>query len=307
MTTHNSPDDWPAAGQAPSLERIERWMQAVITHPAGVLAGAASEEARRAIDVPPEQLESVVTRSRQLDSRQRLDIYAGAYWARLLECMRDEFPTMVAMLGEEAFNGLAVGYLQACPSQSYTLAQLSARFPQYLADSRPPRQSGPAEADQPDWADLLIDLARLERAINEVFDAPGAEALGPLDEARMRAIPAERWPETRLVPAPGMRLLEFRFPANDCFTAVREGRAPGMPAPKPTWLVLWRRDYVVRRQALSAVQYALLAAINEGRCVADAIAAAADTAQIEPDELADSLFRWFADWTAAGLFCDLVT
>ena len=33
------------------LARLERWMQAVITHPSGVLAGASGSEARAALDV----------------------------------------------------------------------------------------------------------------------------------------------------------------------------------------------------------------------------------------------------------------
>jgi hypothetical protein len=44
------------------LDRLERWMQAVIMHPDGVVAGVASEEARQHIDVTPGAVEQVVTR-----------------------------------------------------------------------------------------------------------------------------------------------------------------------------------------------------------------------------------------------------
>ena len=39
------------------LGQIRRWMQAVVMHPAGAEEGAASEEARQEIDLPPEEAE----------------------------------------------------------------------------------------------------------------------------------------------------------------------------------------------------------------------------------------------------------
>jgi len=64
------------------LETIERWLQAVITEPAGIVAGLASEEAQRNIDVSAEQIEKIVTRSNTLTATQRLAIYGHAYFAR---------------------------------------------------------------------------------------------------------------------------------------------------------------------------------------------------------------------------------
>jgi hypothetical protein len=94
------------------LDRLERWMQAVIMHPDGVVAGVASEEARQHIDVTPGAVEQVVTRSRAQTSLERLEVYAGAYYARLLECLRDEFHIFARAVGEEVFDTFAFEYLQ---------------------------------------------------------------------------------------------------------------------------------------------------------------------------------------------------
>src|SRR5580692_8704657 len=157
------------------LAQIQRWLQAVITHPDGVEAGLASSEARDQIDVASDGVEQVVEPSKRRTSVERLEIYANAYYARLLECLRDEFPALLHAAGEEVFDGLAFGYLQSYPSQSYTLADLSRQFAQYLEETRPRDEDD--ESGAPSWPDFMIDLVRLERCYSEIFDGPGAERL----------------------------------------------------------------------------------------------------------------------------------
>ena len=70
----------------------------------------------------------------------RLAIYGSAYYLRLLECMREEFPATAHALGEETFDGFAAAYLQQYPSRSYTLCQLGTHFARFLVETRPPRE-----------------------------------------------------------------------------------------------------------------------------------------------------------------------
>ena len=121
-------------------------------------------------------------------------------------------------VGQEAFDQFALGYLQSYPSTSYTLGKLGGRFAEYLEETRPDRAE--AEAGEVGWPDLLIDLARLEWAIGEVFDGPGVEREPVLDPAALQAIEPRHWPAARLVMVPCLRLMAFKFNVNDYFTAV---------------------------------------------------------------------------------------
>src|SRR5690349_9859437 len=138
------------------LAQIQRWMQAVLTHPAGAADGVASAAARQEIDVAPEEAERVVNPSRALSGLERLAIYNRAYYARLLDCLRESYPVLFHALGEDAFGAFALDYLQKYPSRSYTLSDLGANFPHYLRESRPPDDPSPS------WPDFVIDLATLE-------------------------------------------------------------------------------------------------------------------------------------------------
>ena len=280
-----------------AFERIQRWMQAAVMHPEGVAAGVRSDEARAAIDAAsPDHL---VTRSKALTAMERLAIYGHSYFARLLECMREEFPAVAHCLGQETFDAFSSEYLQKYPSRSYTLCQLGARFPGFLVETRPPREPGEPEVS---WPEFLADLALFEWTFSEVFDGPGVERQDILDEAKVRAVPPERWPEARLVPVPCLRLLALRFPVQEYHAEVRAEKSPDVPAPAETPLAVSRRSYVVHYAVLSPLEYRLLGALAAGRRVGEAIDEVARSPGADLDRLATSLHEWFRRWGALGLF-----
>ncbi|HBI42632.1 MAG TPA: hypothetical protein DDY78_07200 [Planctomycetales bacterium] len=282
-----------------ALDQIQRWMQAAITHPDGVAEGMNSAEAHRQIDAGVADVEKVLTRSKAMTAVERLAIYGSAYYARLLECMREEFPATTHALGEELFDSFAAAYLQQYPSRSYTLCQLGANFPRYLVESRPPREEGDLEVS---WPEFLADLAQFEWTFSAVFDGEGVEGKEILDEAKLRAVPPERWPDARLVPVCCLRLLTFRFPVQAYYAAVRNDETPEMPVPAETLLALTRRNYVVRHSTLDGLEYRLLSALVEGKSVTDAIEQVAQSGGADFDRLAANLHEWFRHWAASGFF-----
>jgi hypothetical protein len=283
------------------LEQIQRWMQAVITHPAGVAAGVRSTDAQQHLPIRVEQVDSVILPSARLTSVERLEVYASAYYARLLECLRDEFAALVQALGPEAFDGFAFGYLQASPSGSYTLAELGRGFPGYLAETRP---SG--DNTEPGWPDFLIELAGLERIYSEVFDGEGIEGIPTLQRADLADISPAQWPEARLVPVPCLRLVRLSFPVHEYISAVRKKATPVIPKAATTYLVITRRDYVVRRCAVSHEEFTLLENLVAGETVGGAIRNLAEQTTVDLERLAEQLREWFAGWAAAGYFLQAV-
>jgi hypothetical protein len=281
------------------LAQLQRWMQAVLMHPAGAAEGVASAAARAEIDVAPDEAERVVSRSRSLSGLERLAIYNRAYYARLLDCLRESYSVLFHALGEETFGAFAIDYLQKYPSRSYTLNELGANFPRYLRESRPPDEAGETG---PSWPDFVIDLATLEWLYNEVFDGPGVEGQRLLRPHHLRAIDPERWSEARLVPVPCLRLVALRYPVHLYYTAVRRKGEADIPEPAETLLAVTRRRYVIRRHELSRPQYVLLDALLNGQPVGEAISRAYDATENDEDRFAGELTQWFRDWTAEGFF-----
>ncbi len=309
---HNAPraGTSPPAGDAPPLDVVQRWFSAVISHPDGVEAGVEAGEAQAFIPLSRHELERVLTRSEKVSARERLSIYANAYYARLIECLSDSFPVLKRTVGEAVFNGFAFGYLQRYPSRTYTLCRLGDNFARYLDETRPDRAPGLAADSKPPlgWPDFLIDLATLEWTIEQVFDGPGVEGKRTLQAEDVLELAPDRWAKARLRTSPALRLLEFRFPVNAFYTLARKAdKTAEIPPPGPaeSLVAVSRRDYVVRRQELSRPQFALLKAVRQETPLAEAIACAAETCHWSDATLAAHLRGWFRLWAEGQLFIGL--
>ncbi len=291
------------------LDVVQRWFQAVITHPDGVDRGVQSQDAQELIPLDRSQLEEVILRSKNLTARERINIYANAYYARLVECLGDCFPVFSQALGEEVFHGFAFEYLQNYPSRSYTLDRLGDHFVRFLKETRPDRPEDAQEKAEVSWPDFLIDLATLEWNINQVFDGPGVEQERSLSTADLLAVPAERVAEAKLVPVVCLRLLTFRYPVNAYYTAVRragQGAEVAIPEPVDEAVAVTRRDYVVRRYPLTFSQHLLLQSLQKGRAVGESITSVAELSEMDDEELAGKLHSWFQFWTQERFFQSLV-
>jgi len=279
------------------LEQIQRWMQSVIMHRGGVTEGVGSPEARQHLDVSLEELESVIRRSRSLSSADRLEIYVNAYYARLMECLDEEFAVTRYAMGEELFGAIAFGYVQSYPSRSYTLGQLGASFPGYLAESRLHASAVPGGAPE-SWPDFVIELATLERTLYEVYDGPGTEQGGALEVEELGRIAPEAWGELRLTLSPCFRLHQFDHPVHEYWSARKDDCEPEPCQRRSTKLAIHRRDFVVEHRELADAQFALLGEIARGASLSEAISAAfASDAEVE-----SQLGGWFAQWAGDGYF-----
>lgn len=266
------------------LESIQRWMLTTIQQPTG-------------IDPRDRQVADVIQPSSRQTSAERLQIYADAYFARLLEVLTGEFPSLTHALGDELFAEFMLGYLQTAPSTSYTLSDLGARLPDYLRDTRPPR-----EGTDPDWADFLIDCSRLERLYSEVFDGPGPERQPRLETWSLDAVPStDSFIGQRLQVAPWVRLICLQFPIHEYITAVRKGLSPEIPTPQDTYLIVSRREFIVRRVPVCAAEFQLLQGLQSGLSIGDALSRLLGSpASATVSE--ETIERWFSNWTAAGYF-----
>jgi hypothetical protein len=280
------------------LDQIQKWMQSVITHPEGIVQGVKSPEAQREIPVAPEAVEIVVERSQSLSSLERLQIYGNAYYARLVECLREEFPALFHAMGQDKFDAYAMGYLQSYPSQSYTLAQLGKNLPAFLEEVKPP------SADDPQFLNwqVFMDVARLERIYAEVFDGPGSEGVSSLSTESLQRISPDQWPLVRLVPVPSLRLARFAFPVHEYITRVRREESPSVPGPSETFLAINRREFVVRRMPLDAVPFELLSNLVAGHPLGAAMDLTLETTGVDFDRFASGLSSWFQDWTNSQFF-----
>ena len=259
-------------------------MQAVIETP-----GDAEEAVRApaaAKIVPPDRVGEVVTPSKTLSPIERVGVYQGMYILRMVEALQGDYPAVAHFLGDHQFEHVVEDYAAAHPSTRYSFNPFGRHFPEFLRRSRRVCRKA-----------FVSDLARLELAVTEVFDANESPRLSPESAA---AVPQSAWPTDRLVPIEAFRLLSFRHNVNAYLQSVKQGSKdhPEIRR-KETWVAVWRKNYEVWRLDLGRPAFELLSALAKGKPFGKAVAASARRLRGNAGE---QLFRWLRDWVAEGMF-----
>lgn len=247
------------SADAVALESIQRWMQQALIFP------------RR---VSPDEVAQRLAGSPRLAAAAGLAIYQRGYFLRIASCMRAQFPALCHALEAPLFDDFVADYIRECPPESHTLYDLGRRFPDFLEASRPDRDSPPGGREA--WIDFMVDLARFERAVFVMFDAPGCEGM-PLADAAT--------PDEALRLQTAFALGAYRYPVAAYYHEVREKRPAPIPAAAPCFVALVRTGYVTRTVALDAPQYRFLEAMTGGGGIDDGIAAAARELGASPDTI----------------------
>ena len=267
-----------------ALGGLQRWLQAVIVHPGTVDEALASREA--AALVPAGRTNAVVRPSATLSAPERVDVYHDMYLARMQEALHSDYPGLARFLGPAEWERLVAAYVHAHPSRSYTLNVLGRRLPDFVRTARVRRPA------------FCHDLARLEWAVSEVFDA---EEDRPLSERDVTSVAPEEWERARLVPVAALRLLVLDHDAGALLDALREnGRRLPPVRRRRSRVVVYRRSYAVFRREQEAPAFALLADLVAGVRVGDAVARALARPRFRL-RAADA-FRLFREWASMGLF-----
>jgi hypothetical protein len=210
------------------------------------------------------------------------------FLGRMVEALESDYPVLQRLLGVEGFADLVRDYVQAYPSRSYTLNRLGDHLPEFIATAPALRRRG-----------FCHDLARLERAMSQVFDEEETPALAP--EA-IAVVPADAWEGARLHPIAAFRLLAVRHPVSAYVDATGgDGSAEPQRGRRSGGVAVYRRAYGVFRLDLRPPAHALLEALAAGATIGEAVGrvlAQGGRARVA----ADDLFRWFRAWVAEGIF-----
>src|SRR5439155_10257710 len=142
----------------------------------------------------------------------------------------------------------------------------------------------------------LGDLARLEWARIEVFDAPDAR---PLGAAALRDVAADDWPALRFITIPALAVVQARWPVHELWA----GADPAALAPAPTALRVWRAaDFVVFHAPMDARAAEALGRLMSGQPFAAACEAFAD---LPPADAANEATAWLLRWVEDGILARL--
>jgi hypothetical protein len=190
----------------------------------------------------------------RLCAEDRLDVYANAYFYRILEVLQQDYPTLAQSLGEAEFHDLATSYLAVHPSEHPSLRWIGGKLAGFLAHS-------PAAAGVRQRAPWASDLAAFEWAMGEAFDAADARAA---DRDDLVTQAPEEWESLSLELGPAVRLLRLHWPVQRLCAAQRDELPLPSIEPAATAVCIWRRDERVLYRALDRPEADALADVQRG-------------------------------------------
>ncbi len=273
----------------PTLGETQRLLWSLITAPEGVAKALAEPEHGSALTVA---LDRTVLGDERMGAVERLDVYANMYFFRLLDVLKGDYPAVLAVLGESVFHDLITDYLLVHFPSHPSLRYAGATLPAFLARHK-----------QGTVFPFLSDLARLEWALVDAFDAANAPILSADD---LVSVPPEHWGELRFRFHPSVRLLDCDWGVHVLRQRADLGEEVGTAANGPVGVCVWRRGFNVFHRALSDPERCALGVLREGGTFAEACTAAAELVGEEeaPHAVAGALATWLNEGLLSGLASD---
>ncbi|WP_395019851.1 putative DNA-binding domain-containing protein [Dongia sp.] len=191
-----------------------------------------------------------------LNPERRLAVYRNHHRISLAAALAANFPTVVKVIGEPAFEALALSFLAIDPPREPSLAAYGAGFPAFVESD--PRSLGLV---------YLGDVARLDWAHNV---ADRVDDLPTFTAQHLAALDAERLVTLQLKPHPSLTLLPSLFPLlqiRDVAAGLAENAsldAGGVD------LMIWRKAGVVTHVALERGPALFIRALAGGQVLAEA-------------------------------------
>jgi Putative DNA-binding domain len=237
-------------------------------------------------------LERIIITKAGVPACERLGIYGNAYFYRLHDILKEDFPCTYVVLGEVNFHNLITGYLIKHPPSDPSVLYAGRLLPYFLRTLM-----GTADLSIPKLP-FLADLAQLERAFIEVFHGRDAESLG---QDRLRAIPPDSWSSLRIRLHPATQIVDSQWRIDKLMSAIRDGNQWEPPELYSVAILVWRQNWRAHYRVLDPGESSALKAVASGTDFASLCAAAADELQASAADLPAIINRAFTRWIQDGI------
>jgi len=266
------------------LKRLQLWMVEVLRRRRALPKDAALSQTAR----------EHFTGNDRLSPVEQAEIYREQFWLRHTSSLVEDFPGVGGILGQDDWERLVEEYLEATRPTSHSLRDLGDALPAFI--------------ETLDWLphrELCNDMARLEWAYVEVFDADDTP---PLDPHKLAGMSEDAWESARLVLNPALRLLSVRYPVVELRKRLKKAEDHvAIPDPDPQKLVIYRsQNRNLFHHALSPAAHALLEELGAGRSLVDACARTVERLPDAASEVEASVGSWFQLFAEKGFLVDVL-
>lgn len=224
-------------------------------------------------------------------SAERFMVYTEAYRLRLIEALSADYPALKDRLGDEGFDAMGRAYIDASPSDQFSIRWFGRHLSRFLAKT-------PPYAGQPG----LNDLASFEWALSEAFDAPESALT---DYNQLAAIDPAYWPSLKLCFHPSLRRIDLNGNSPHVWQASNQKEplpAFTMSSESQAWII-WRQQLKLLFRSLPAEETFALDAFMKRHCFAEVCAGLCEW--LDEEQVVTKAAVFLQSWLRDGWIADV--
>jgi hypothetical protein len=213
-------------------------------------------------------------------------VYKYAYGSRLVDAIRNDHKLLHIYVGDEMFDEIGQAYVAANPSQHPNLRWFSQGLPEFLKSE--PYGQYP----------ILSDLAALEKALNDAFDAKDAPVV---ELADMAGFAPEVWDSLKFEAHPSVCRLDLSTNVAAVWLALKNEEMPpdAVLLEQPARLLIWRQNVTPMFRELSDEEAMMWDEASGG--IAFGVLCSMLATYDDPDGAAARGAGYLHGWITAGL------
>lgn len=222
---------------SPSLQDIQIWMKSILTDPRGASDAVAKSD--KWINF---------VNSDKTSNIERLDIYAEAYFGRILEAFTIDYPITAFVLGEEQLAKLVAEYLKGHPSVESNLNNISKSIIPFINSYSNSK--------------IIQDIVTLERLALESFYSP---IVSELDPQSLASLKESDWEIVKFNLNDSLKFIESSWPLEEIWNkrhslenvVIKEESTSG-------YYIIERISHHIKISKISETQFFILNKLSQG-------------------------------------------
>ncbi|KTD37204.1 DNA-binding domain-containing protein [Legionella oakridgensis] len=205
-----------------------------------------------------------IKKNKRLHPERLLQVYRNNYYISLTEALENIYPLTQKLVGKDFFAATAKAYIRCYPSISGDLHEFGGQLSRFL-DDFPPTQTLP----------YLPEIAQMEWAGHQAYHA---EESPVVDWQILAKIPEESYGKIKLQLTAACHLFAFKFPVLAIRDFCYEPHSEHLNLDSNgEYVLVTRRNMQIYFEKLTAGEYVLLLALQQGRHMQEACCMAIDT------------------------------
>jgi uncharacterized protein (UPF0276 family) len=220
-------------------------------------------------------------------------VYNNAYFARLSDVLRDEFPTLAGVTTDDGFTDIAASYLKALPPSEADIGLLGKNLARHLET---------AEITNVDFGvpmSALAELARLDRARSEAFTHKSS--VSSISKSVLAELTPEQWDSVSFRFSPTVNILHCQNAIAQVWAAVNSNDTPTKPETNKQTILVWRKGEHSEHKVMSDDENFLFSQMTAGTSFAEATKNLSESLHESLEDTSSKAITHLIEWFDMGI------